>query len=82
MSRIIRGNNSKFFAPKHQQRSEKEVKNREIRYLPDLTIFSLFSVFVLIQRILKHYPNYPTHRLYFGEVETPYINLHDYLRIE
>ena len=22
--------------------------------------------------ILNYYPNYPTHRLYFGEVETPY----------
>ena len=26
-----------------------------------------------MQRILNYYPNYPTHRLYFGEVETPYI---------
>ena len=27
---------------------------------------------VLVRRILNFYPNYPTHRLYFGEVETPY----------
>ena len=37
-------------------------------------IISLFvnflSVFVLEQRIFKYYPNHPTHRLYFGEVET------------
>jgi len=26
-----------------------------------------------VQRILNYYPNYPTRRLYFGEVETPYI---------
>ena len=25
-----------------------------------------------LQKILNYYPNYPTHRLYFGEVETPY----------
>ena len=25
-----------------------------------------------MQRILNQYPNYPTHRLYFGEVETSY----------
>ena len=36
---------------------------------------NLLSVFVLVQRILIYYPNYPTHRLYFGEVETPYILL-------
>ena len=33
----------------------------------------LLSVSVLVQGILNYYPNYPTHRLYFGEVETPYI---------
>ena len=26
-----------------------------------------------MKRILNYYPNYPTYRLYFGEVETPYI---------
>ena len=25
-----------------------------------------------MQRILNYYPPYPTHRLYFVEVETPY----------
>ena len=25
-----------------------------------------------MQRILNYYPNYPTHHLYFGEVERPY----------
>ena len=25
-----------------------------------------------MQRVLNYFPNYPTHRLYFGEVETPY----------
>ena len=30
-----------------------------------------------MQRILNHYPNYPTHRLYFGEVETPYTQKSD-----
>ena len=63
------GNNSKFFAPKQ---NKEDVKNREIRYLPDLAIFNLLSIFVLVQRILNYYPNYPTHRLYFGEVETLY----------
>ena len=47
------------------------MKHREIRYLPDLSIFNLLSVFVLVQRILNYYSYYPTHRLYFGEVETP-----------
>ena len=28
-------------------------------------------VYALVGRILNYYPNYPTHRLYFGEVETP-----------
>ena len=28
---------------------------------------------VLVGRILNYYPNYPTQRLYFWEVETPYI---------
>ena len=39
------------------------------KYLPDLSIFNLLSVFVLVQRILNYYPTY---RLYFGEVKTPY----------
>jgi len=37
-------------------------------HLPDLSIFNLLSVFVLVRRI--NY--YPTHHLYFEEVETPY----------
>ena len=45
----------------HQNKNREEVKNREIRYLPDFSIV-----------ILNEYPNYPTHRLYFREVETPY----------
>jgi len=57
----------------HQNKSREEVKNRKIRYLPDLSIIILLSVYVLVQRILNYYPNYPTHRLYFGEVKTPYI---------
>ena len=35
-------------------------------------LLTIFLFFVLVQRILSYYPNYPTHRLYFGEVETPY----------
>ena len=56
------------------QKNRDEVKNREIRYLSDPSIFNLLSVFVLVGRILNYHdlPNYPTHRLYFGEVETPY----------
>ena len=56
----------------HQNKNREDVNNREIRYLPDLSIFNLLSVFVLIQKKLNYSPNYPTHRLYFGEVETPY----------
>ena len=56
----------------HQNKNREEVKNREIRCLPDLSIVNLLSVYVLVQRILNYYPNYPTHRLYFGEVETSY----------
>ena len=37
-----------------------------------LTIVNLFSIYVLVQRLFNCYPNYSTHRLYFGEVETPY----------
>ena len=29
----------------HQNKNREEVKNREIRYLPDLSIFNLLSVF-------------------------------------
>ena len=56
----------------NQNKNREEVNNKEIRYLPDLSIVNLLSVFVLVQRILNKYPNYPTYRLYFGEVETPY----------
>ena len=31
----------------HQNKNREEVKNREVRYLPDLSIFNLLSVFVL-----------------------------------
>ena len=58
----------------HQNKNREEVKNREIRYLSDLSIFNLLSVFILVQRFLNYYYNYPTHRLYFGEVETPYMS--------
>ena len=59
-----------------QNKISDEIKIREIRYyLPDLIIFNLLSVFVLVQRILNYYPDYPTHRLYFGEVETPFSKL-------
>jgi len=47
----------------HQNKNRNEVKNREIRYLHDLSIFNLLSVFVMVQRILSYYPNHPT-RLY------------------
>ena len=69
MSRIIRVLIQYYL---HQNKNREEVKNRVIRYLPDLSIFNTHSVFVLVQRILIDYPNYPTHRLYFGKVEIPY----------
>ena len=47
----------------HQNKNREEVNNREIRHLPDLSIFNLHSVFVLVQRIFNHYPNYPSHIL-------------------
>ena len=53
----------------YQNINREEVKNREIRYLPDVSIVNLLSVFVLVQIILNYYP---TQRLYFEEVETPY----------
>ena len=34
---------------------------------PDLYIFNLLSVFVLVQKILNYYPDYPTNHLYFGK---------------
>ena len=69
MSRIIR-----VIIPNYlnQNKNREDVKNRGIRYLPDLSIFNLLSVFVWVQKMLSYYPNYPTHGLYFGEVETPY----------
>ena len=70
MSRIFRVINQNSL---YQNMNKEEVKNREIRYLPDLSILNLFSVFVLVQTILSYYPKYPTHRLYFWEVETPFI---------
>ena len=66
MSRVIIQNSL------HRNKNREEVNNREIGYLPDLSIVNLFSVFVLIGRILNSHHNYPTHRLYFGEVEIPY----------
>ena len=56
----------------HRNINREEAKNREIRYLPDLSILNLLSVYVLVQRIFNYYPNYHTHRLYFGEVEIAY----------
>ena len=53
----------------HHNKNREEVKNRDIRYLADLSIVNLLSVSVVVQRILNYYP---THRLYFREVETPY----------
>ena len=35
-------------------------------------MINLFSMYVLVQRMLNYYPNYSTRRLYFGEVETSY----------
>ena len=51
----------------HQNKNREEVKNSKIRYLPDLTIVNLLSVYVLVQRILNYYLNYPIHRLYLGK---------------
>ena len=66
MSRIIRVIIQNYL---HQNKNREDVKDREIRYLPDLSIFNLLSVFDFVQRILNYYP---THRLYFGEIEKPY----------
>ena len=68
MSRIIRITIQNSL---HQNNNREESKNREIRYLYDLSIFNILSVFVLVHRILNYHPNYPTHRLYFGEVKKP-----------
>ena len=40
--------------------------------MTDFSIVNLLSVYLLIRTIFSYYPNYPTHRLYFGEFETPY----------
>ena len=56
----------------YQNISREEFNNIEIKYLPDLSIINLLSVYVLVQRILNYYTNYPTHRLYFREVGTPH----------
>ena len=56
----------------HQNKTREEINNREIMYLPDLSIVNLLSVFVLVQRILNYFPDYCTDSLYFGQVETPY----------
>ena len=47
MSRIIREIIQNSL---HQNQNGEDVKNGEIRYLPDLSIFNLLSVFVLKQR--------------------------------
>ena len=44
-----------------------EVQNFQKEMLKDL-----LSVILLVRRISNYYPNYPTHCLYFGEVEKPY----------
>ena len=56
-----------------ENENREEAENRKIRYLPDLSIFNLLSDSVLVQRILNYHPNHPTHRFYFGEVETPFL---------
>ena len=66
MSRIIRVLLLNYL---QQNKNREEVNNREIRYLPDLSIVNLLSVFVLALGILNYYPYL---RLYFGEVTTPY----------
>ena len=44
---------------------------RSDKYLISLFLTSSLF-FVLVRTILNYYRNYPTHRLYFEEVETPY----------
>ena len=53
----------------HQNQNGEDVKNGEIGYLPDLSIFNLLSAIVLVGRILNYYPNYT---LYFEEIEIAY----------
>ena len=52
------GNNYKFFV--------QNINRKEVNY--GYTLFYL----CFIQRLLNYYPNYSSHRLYFGEVETSY----------
>ena len=54
----------------HQNKNREQVNNREIRYLPDLSIVILLYVFVLVQRILNDYPNYPYFRRMNGIAAT------------
>ena len=49
-----------------------EQDNLDINSLLTSLLLTSSLVFVLVQRILNYYPNYPAHRLYFGEVETAY----------
>ena len=46
--------------------------SRIIRILIPNSFLTSSLFFVLVQRILNYYSNFPTYRLYFGEVETPY----------
>ena len=67
MSRLIR-----VLIPNYlRQNKNREEDNNRDQVIPVLSTCSL-SVFVLVQRIFNYYPNYHAHRLYFGEVETPY----------
>ena len=52
----------------YQNTNREEVKNRDLL----ISLLLTSSLFFLVQRILNYYPNNPTHRLYIGEVETPY----------
>ena len=56
------------FFPHQVMRVYSLKRNQVFTYL---SIFNLLSDFFLVQRISNYYPNYPTHRLYFGKVETP-----------
>ena len=56
----------------HQKKNREDVKNREIRYLPDLSTVNFLSVFLSVRRILNYYHNYPTRRLNLREVKTSY----------
>ena len=72
------------YSPEHQQDKTLYVNTSSVfrdwlmyrsskKYLISLFLTSP-RFFVFAQRILNYYPNYPTHRLYFGEVETPYMH--------